>query len=200
MTMKKLTEDQGISPVVGVMLMLVATIIIAAVVSAFAGGLTTGTNKIPQMSMAASFSNSTGMTISHLGGDTVNTLSTTFIVVTSTDFGTYNGRSWTINSTVINVSKSNGVKSWNNPSLTSTYNARTFQAGETAMIDVNNITQVQPRTYTSSVVNDALGRPTDAFNGYYGFMNSDNIGQRFTLELVDNSGKIIAQTEVTINP
>jgi len=39
--------DDGISPVVGVMLMLVVTIIIAAVVSAFAGGAVTGSQKSP---------------------------------------------------------------------------------------------------------------------------------------------------------
>ena len=41
MTVMKKTEqkDDAVSPVVGVMLMLVVTIIIAAVVAAFAGGL-----------------------------------------------------------------------------------------------------------------------------------------------------------------
>jgi len=41
--------DAGISPVVGVMLMLVVTIIIAAVVSAFAGGSMTGSQKAPTL-------------------------------------------------------------------------------------------------------------------------------------------------------
>jgi len=40
----------AVSPVVGVMLMLVVTIIIAAVVSAFAGGLTSGQKSAPTMS------------------------------------------------------------------------------------------------------------------------------------------------------
>lgn len=45
--------DDGVSPVVGVMLMLVVTIIIAAVVSGFAGGLMGGNSnqKTPTMSM-----------------------------------------------------------------------------------------------------------------------------------------------------
>lgn len=43
--------EQAVSPVVGVMLMLVVTIIIAAVVSAFAGGLTAGNQKAPTVSM-----------------------------------------------------------------------------------------------------------------------------------------------------
>jgi len=41
------SRDAGVSPVVGVMLMLVVTIIIAAVVSAFAGGMTAGEKKAP---------------------------------------------------------------------------------------------------------------------------------------------------------
>lgn len=45
------SRDDGVSPVVGVMLMLVVTIIIAAVVSAFAGGLSTGQKKAPAISI-----------------------------------------------------------------------------------------------------------------------------------------------------
>jgi FlaG/FlaF family flagellin (archaellin) len=46
-------KDEAVSPVVGVMLMLVVTIIIAAVVSGFAGGLAGDTNKAPQASITA---------------------------------------------------------------------------------------------------------------------------------------------------
>ena len=41
-------RDHAVSPVVGVMLMLVVTIIIAAVVSAFAGGMMKSQDKTPQ--------------------------------------------------------------------------------------------------------------------------------------------------------
>lgn len=54
----KITDDSAVSPVIGVMLMLVVTIIIAAVVSGFAGGLATGTTKAPQLSMDAKIVNS----------------------------------------------------------------------------------------------------------------------------------------------
>jgi FlaG/FlaF family flagellin (archaellin) len=47
-----MTSD-AVSPVVGVMLMLVVTIIIAAVVSAFAGGMADGTDKAPQATIEA---------------------------------------------------------------------------------------------------------------------------------------------------
>lgn len=41
--------DNAVSPVIGVLLMLIVTIIIAAVVSGFAGGLVSGEKKAPQM-------------------------------------------------------------------------------------------------------------------------------------------------------
>lgn len=51
------SRDAGVSPVIGVMLMLVVTIIIAAVVSAFAGGMTEGAKKAPTASMNIRISN-----------------------------------------------------------------------------------------------------------------------------------------------
>lgn len=50
--MRQMTSD-AVSPVVGVMLMLVVTIIIAAVVSAFAGGVAGDKQKTPQASVVA---------------------------------------------------------------------------------------------------------------------------------------------------
>jgi archaeal type IV pilus assembly protein PilA len=57
---KRLTRkngEDGVSPVIGVMLMLVVTIIIAAVVSGFAGGLIGGQQKSPTLSMDVKISN-----------------------------------------------------------------------------------------------------------------------------------------------
>ena len=58
--LKRMTQKKGedaVSPVVGVMLMLVVTIIIAAVVSAFAGGLVGGQQKSPTLSMTVKIAN-----------------------------------------------------------------------------------------------------------------------------------------------
>jgi FlaG/FlaF family flagellin (archaellin) len=94
--MKPMTrkDDSAVSPVVGVMLMLVVTIIIAAVVSGFAGGLAGGTSKSAQVSIKAEYSQSTGMTISHMGGDVINTLNTKIYVAPTADFGSYEQLSW----------------------------------------------------------------------------------------------------------
>lgn len=50
-------NDEAVSPVVGVMLMLVVTIIIAAVVSGFAGGLAGTTQKAPSIAANAEIAN-----------------------------------------------------------------------------------------------------------------------------------------------
>jgi len=76
-------HEHAVSPVVGVMLMLVVTIIIAAVVSAFAGGLSSGTEKAPQASINVKFLEDDGgmgpayvetkMVFEHLSGDSMPT-------------------------------------------------------------------------------------------------------------------------------
>jgi hypothetical protein len=84
----EMTKEDAVSPVVGVMLMLVVTIIIAAVVSGFAGGLAGGTKTAPSASIDVkiySLENyggmppwgdgyyCPGMVIEHLSGDVLPT-------------------------------------------------------------------------------------------------------------------------------
>ncbi|MDH7593154.1 MAG: type IV pilin N-terminal domain-containing protein [Methanomicrobiales archaeon] len=75
-------DDGAVSPVVGVMLMLVVTIIIAAVVSGFAGGLAGGTKAVPQAAIAVKIDTAaddgmggttTKMTFTLLSGDPIPT-------------------------------------------------------------------------------------------------------------------------------
>ncbi len=47
-------QESAVSPVIGILLMLVVTIIIAAVVSSFAGGFASGSSKAPQARLAVS--------------------------------------------------------------------------------------------------------------------------------------------------
>nr|WP_319376554.1 type IV pilin N-terminal domain-containing protein [uncultured Methanoregula sp.] len=79
---RKSEPEQAVSPVVGVMLMLVVTIIIAAVVSAFAGGLSSDTQKAPQASIDVKIKTAadntmsgteTIMTFTELSGDPIPT-------------------------------------------------------------------------------------------------------------------------------
>ncbi|WP_281767467.1 type IV pilin N-terminal domain-containing protein [Methanoculleus bourgensis] len=69
-------RDDAVSPVVGVMLMLVVTIIIAAIVSSFAGGLGSSSGKAPVATLGIEMSagpNDRNVTIEHLGGDPLAT-------------------------------------------------------------------------------------------------------------------------------
>ena len=65
-------RNSAVSPVVGVMLMLVVTIVIAAVVSAFPGGLSSGHSKTPQATVSATITlppNGNQTVFTNNGGD-----------------------------------------------------------------------------------------------------------------------------------
>jgi len=76
--------ESAVSPVIGVLLMLVVTIIIAAIVSGFAGGLTSSQDKAPQASIGVKIGwvikddgsmdkDSYDISFAHQGGDPINT-------------------------------------------------------------------------------------------------------------------------------
>jgi len=88
-------NDKAVSPVVGVMLMLVVTIIIAAVVSAFAGGLSHGTSKAPQLSITPEAHDGSYILISFNSGDTVS--GSSIMIKTFIPSGTYKDMSNQVN-------------------------------------------------------------------------------------------------------
>ena len=70
----KNVKESAVSPVIAIMLMLVVTIIIAAVVSGFAGGLMSSNSKTPQVSIQGKYSLSADLIqITHAGGDELST-------------------------------------------------------------------------------------------------------------------------------
>lgn len=69
--MKFIENKEAVSPVVGVMLMLVVTLIIAGVVSAFGGGLVSTTSATPQASITSSLTYGDSLKLSHNGGDSL---------------------------------------------------------------------------------------------------------------------------------
>lgn len=181
-------DDHAVSPVVGVMLMLVVVIVIAAIVSAFAGGAVSGTKKTPQASIAAEFSQTDGMKIFHKGGDALNTQDISLVVKPTKSFGNYEHLSWTVNKSVIWTNN----KQWENASESYTYKlARTFQPGDMATISATDLPRIQEKN----------GAITDYNSASYGFGNvTYSIGNTFTLNINDNSGRSIASTEVIIKP
>ena len=69
--MKFIENKEAVSPVVGVMLMLVVTLIIAGVVSAFGGGLVSTTSATPQASISSSLTYQDVLKVQHNGGDSL---------------------------------------------------------------------------------------------------------------------------------
>ena len=73
--MKFIENKEAVSPVVGVMLMLVVTLIIAGVVSAFGGGLVSTTSATPQASISSSLTYDDVLKVQHNGGESIPTSS-----------------------------------------------------------------------------------------------------------------------------
>ncbi|HJJ42435.1 MAG TPA: type IV pilin [Methanocorpusculum sp.] len=71
MIQKRTEKENAVSPVVGVMLMLVVTIIIAAVVAAFAGGLAESNSAAPQAAFGGDLTYGSSLVLSHKGGDSI---------------------------------------------------------------------------------------------------------------------------------
>jgi flagellin-like protein len=188
-------NDKAVSPVIGVMLMLVVTVILAAAVSSYSGGIAGDNQKAAQMAIKADFSQSQGMTITHMGGDTVNTLDTKIIVSPTKDFGSYDQMMWEVNLTKVMVNKAGGSKAWYNSTAYSSNLARTFQPGEIAYMNAADLKEIQPETYSRGSAPE-----DDALHPNYGFMTTTAVGQRIVLSLVDSSGKTIVKTEVVIQP
>jgi len=93
----KYLRNDAVSPVIGILLMLVVTIIIAAVVSGFASGLAGGQSKAPQASIEETTDFPThNATFQHKGGDSIkiDSISVIFIqgdtkaTLSATDAGT----------------------------------------------------------------------------------------------------------------
>ena len=184
--MMKKNHENAVSPVVGVMLMLVVTIIIAAVVSAFAGGSVSGVKKVPQATITGKFSISDGLQIIHSGGDGLTTTETVFIIRDGSMFGPNLEQK---TAQVVNKSlMANGKGEFLNTGDGST-NVTAFMSGDTLFITGANATcsLLQP------VVN-ASGKTS------YCISNTDNIGKTFSLEVSDTRGNLISKSDVTISP
>ncbi|MFA5397057.1 MAG: type IV pilin N-terminal domain-containing protein [Methanogenium sp.] len=184
--MKNYRNTDAVSPVVGVMLMLVVTIIIAAVVSAFAGGLSGDTQKAPQAQIKGYYSISDGLTIEHVGGDAIPTVDVTVMIRPTKTFGDAAHMVWTINPSHI-TDKQNaplgGVNAWMREGGYS--GVKNFAPGSSMY--------VSPPQCKKEILQPGA-------TNTYAFDYSGNVGKTFWLELSDHSGKIFARTEVIISP
>ena len=168
-------KESAVSPVVGVMLMLVVTIIIAGVVAVFAGGITGNTETTPTAIISAEYSQSSGLTLVHKGGDVIDFTKATVIVSPSTGFGT-------------------GYRTlyWDVP-----MSAKKLDAGETLSgigTKTGDVYYIQETKYDKGTAKDP-----NALYSAYGFSKDTNAGNYFTLK-IEQDGKTVAETEVKINP
>jgi len=164
-------KDIAVSPVVGVMLMLVVTIIIAAVVSAFSGGIAQSTPKAPQISIGAEAHNNTYIILDHNGGDTISGSSIT--IKTYIPSGEFKDMSYQVN--LANVTYLPTDK----PLKDAYGDSETIQPGDKIQI------------------NWADAFAVSSFGGYM----APNVGEPVDIEIYDSaSGKMIATTQTTILP
>ncbi len=181
--------DSAVSPVIGVLLMLVVTIIIAAVVSGFAGSIGGADSKVPQATIKAEYSQSGGMKIIHSGGDPMETKDIRIQLHPSSMIE--NAENWVSQIQKKYIYSSENSNFWVNPT-TGTYNVGTFKAGDRVEISPTNCSGavLQPEVW-----NYSGGRARSKV-----ISNSTQIGKIFYLEFFTTNGKMIAKVPVTINP
>jgi archaeal type IV pilus assembly protein PilA len=80
-------KNTAVSPVIGVLLMLTLTLIIAAIVNSYAGGLINTEPKAPSATIQVTYSQTNGMEIRHVSGDPIPTSIIKLMVVPSETFG-----------------------------------------------------------------------------------------------------------------
>jgi FlaG/FlaF family flagellin (archaellin) len=194
-----LKKECAVSPVVGVMLMLVVTIIIAAVVSAYSGGITTSQKKIPQATIKGEFSISDGLRIHHAGGDPLPLNDMVFTIWDGPTFGTDAEEITKQTLDLKNMTDLSG-----NPVIfrDGTYNITSFKAGSVLMIDADqcncDVLQpiIAPTDYDSIDGADYTGDATKRFG--LCIRNTENIGNQFVLSVSDKNGNLIGKTDITV--
>lgn len=188
-------SEDAVSPVVGVMLMLVVTIIIAAVVSAFAGGMGTSQKSVPQMNLKVYYSQSDGMRLEHNGGDVLSTQDVNVILRHTETMGSSH-ESWTsvVNKSII--TNAEGDKAWVNPSYGGVEIPR-WSPGETMYISAVNcmpaMLEPELHAYKYSPMS-----PAGALDSTYAISAPKQIGATFVIEITSKDGKSIAEVEVPI--
>ena len=96
MQLKQLvTDDDAVSPVIGVILMVAITVILAAVIGAFVLGIGSNQNTTPTTSFNFDYNDSGGyLIISVQGGQTLNADNANDVQVSASETTVANGSSW----------------------------------------------------------------------------------------------------------
>ncbi|MBN2735266.1 MAG: type IV pilin N-terminal domain-containing protein [Methanomicrobiaceae archaeon] len=198
-------NELAVSPVIGIMLMLVVTIIIAAVVSGFAGGMMQTKETAPQAAISGTYSQYNGLTMTHTGGDSIETRDVRVIVRPSDEFGRGQDLYGELLVDPCYIRDAYGNR-WVNPE-DGTYGVMSWRSGETMYVtggeDMQNSGLIQyedwPPCYNTKLNGGKLGG-----NSHYCYVeslnNQINIGKTITLEIIQSDGQIIALADIAIQP
>jgi archaeal type IV pilus assembly protein PilA len=193
-------SETAVSPVVGVMLMLVVTIIIAAVVSAYAGGMASGQKKIPQATIQADYSIKDGMTIQHAGGDPLPTADIQFIIWDGPTFGPNIEQS---TKQALNMSTLRDESGLSVKSSSGAFNTTALLSGSTLTINATDCACkiLQPNIVPTDFDDyNSGGSYTGTQTARWGLClsNPNNVGKEFMLSVSDKNGNLIARTNVKV--
>ena len=211
---KKFSE--AVSPVVGVMLMLVVTIVIAAVVSGFAGSMTGSISTTPQVTLDATYSQSGGMTITHAGGDSLPLSEVTFATMPSELMGIdYLQFLYDIDPSVLYYTNSSGESTAIMNNASGYYYKAAFIPGDVLTISYADCNDYATNAELSNATSDnkwsggvvnansqiwwgsSTSDKATYFRGYQ-FMNPENKGKYFYLTVRDSAETTIAKIKVPI--
>ena len=170
-------KEDAVSPIVGVMLMLVATIIVAAIVAAFAGGMAAEVDSSPNIIITGTYSQTDGLILKHVSGDSVSGAD---IYVRPAD----------------GFSTSYHKLSWKSTSIAEN---KVWSAGDIITVEADKI---QPETDGApDSGTPKKGKHHDGSSSSYGFNYNEpkkgSVGKSMTVE-VHKDGRVIASTTVKI--
>ena len=213
-------SNEAVSPVVGVMLMLVVTLIIAAIVSGFAGSLTHSVSSTPQAVITAEYSQADGMIITHSGGDSIPLGQVKFATMPGEVMGSdYAQFLYDIKMYGVNYTTNSGESKAVMDNTTGYYFKSGLMPGEVLTISRDMCIDAAvtdeiftilkgggkcgPEYYGVVNTNAAIfkGYNNDDKRNYfesYEFMYPGNVGKYFYLIVTDENGATISKTKVTI--
>jgi len=208
-------NEPAVSPVVGVMLMLVVVIIIAALVSAFSGGLMQTDKQAPQASIKGEYSQYNGLTMTHMGGDSLETKNLIVQIRPSDEFG--QGQSEfgirRVNASSITNGKNdvglNGTLSyWINWTY-GTSAVMSWRPGEIMYVkggdDLKNSGILVKSAEWPPCYNEKIqgGKSTNGIANYCfvtSVNNQINVGKKVYLEIATTDGKLVSSSPMIIQP
>jgi len=171
-------RDTAVSPVIGVLLMLTLTLIVAAIVNSYAGGLVETETKAPAVTLQASYyhdekNQNEALKIRHISGDPIPTSSVKLFIRPSESLGKEAPQKVSLieKSLITNISDS---------SLTWESGINAFRPGDLAVITRDHVNETQKDE-----------------NSKYWLSNSSNLGRTFFLE-VYYKNSLISKNEVLI--